>query len=75
MICGRLLKLSENYSYSLGTKRPDDLETAADYAKGYIYSMFNEGVINGDNNMIYPLDSMNRAEAVVLISNVMKHTK
>lgn len=67
VMINRLLKL-ENSSQEVFA----DDESIADYAKDAIYALKENNIINGYENNFNPLNNLTRAEAAVLISNIIK---
>lgn len=48
-----------------------DLDNSSQYAKEYIDKALSLGILNGYNNKFHPHDSANRAQAAVLIKNII----
>ena len=72
LICARLLNLGTEYKFELEKKKPNDLESADNYAKGSIYNMYNKSYISGDENGNFmPHKNLTRAEAAVLVKNIL----
>ena len=49
----------------------DDDSLIADYAKDSVYALKENGIINGYDNSFNPVNNLTRAEAAVLINNVL----
>lgn len=73
VIAGRMLGFSGKYSYALNEKFPEDFDAVSDYAKGFVYTMYNKGIIKGSENCINPFAFITRAEAAVLLKNISEY--
>ncbi|MGI6577173.1 MAG: S-layer homology domain-containing protein [Eubacteriales bacterium] len=68
-VLGRALKLQESGSIY---KDFDDLNEVSDFARGYLYTLVNEGYIQGSNNKLNPKGKITREEFAQVMYNLIQ---